>query len=981
MFDCGMAYKKTKVRNFRLLAFLLIILFVFFHSTSFAQVFGGNPPSLKWSQINTDTIRVIFPLGMEEQAQRVANSTHYLSRHNRRSIGDNEKKLNIVLHNQTMESNGYVGLAPFRSEFFLSPPQSALMIGTNWLDVLTIHEYRHALQFTNARQGITKIVYYLTGDLGWSTMINLSIPDWFLEGDAVVQETALTQQGRGRMPAFYIGYRSLIYSDQLYNYQKARNGSLKDFVPDHYKLGYLMCDYGRQQYGNDFWKGVVADAGRYKGVFYPFSRSVKRKTGLNIKGLYDQAFLHYENVWLKEKNSISSTDTESVNQLSKKNTYTSYRYPAFLSDGQVIANKISYKKIGGYNIIAPNGEESLVRWQGITLDRYFTHRDDKLLWTELGFNPRWGWKNYSNIIVYDIKSGKKKKLCTKQKYLSPDLSYDGSKIIVFKEPADLNYALCVIDAKNGTVLKELPNPDNYYFSYPRWLPDNENLIAVARKVSGKTTIMRISSLTGEMQTLIPWTNHVLGAPYPGRNTVYFSASFSGIDQIYAVRYDSPEIFLVYEGANGAYDVTVDPQEQTIMFSVFTRMGNDLKIMPIDTDSWNSVKIIEPVDMSQYQSVSAEEEGGSIINKIPDKLYPVKKYSQSSRLINLHSWGLLFDDPLYELSVRSNNILNTFDFKVGVRYNRNDKNYTWFGNIEYAQLFPIFYLNTSFVRNSNTFKTTVDDGEGNIDEITVRYRWNETVIQPGVRVPLNLSSGTYFRSMNIYTNYDHRLTSGQNLEVLDNDKYKPNNDLFSNFSRKSMVYGLLFSNSRMQAKQNIYPKFSQFFAIKYTHAIDTFRNAQLFADAEFTFPGLFVNHNFVVQTSWQNERSENNYRYPDGFRYARGYSRPYGYDQIYLIGLNYHMPLWYPDIGLAGIVYFYRLRLNFFFDYSRTMENSSGGIDYRNYNSLGAELIFDTQLLNSFPMSFGVRYSYLLNEDYMDANRKYYLEFFIPVMRF
>ena len=26
-----------------------------------AQQFGGNPPSLKWRQINTDTARVIFP--------------------------------------------------------------------------------------------------------------------------------------------------------------------------------------------------------------------------------------------------------------------------------------------------------------------------------------------------------------------------------------------------------------------------------------------------------------------------------------------------------------------------------------------------------------------------------------------------------------------------------------------------------------------------------------------------------------------------------------------------------------------------------------------------------------------------------------------------------------------------------------------------------------------------------------------------------
>lgn len=981
MSDCSMVLKIIKVLKLSLLTFLLAVLFVFSQHPAFAQVFGGNSPSLKWRQINTDTVRVIFPLGMEKQAQRVANTVHYINKYNRRSIGDSQKKLNLVLQNQTMESNGYVGLAPFRSEFYLSPPQSAFVTGTNWLDVLTIHEYRHALQFMNARKGATKIFYYLAGDLGWSTLLNLSIPNWFLEGDAVVQETALTKQGRGRIPSFYDGYRSLIYSNSLYNYQKARNGSLKDFVPDRYKLGYLMCEYGREQYGNDFWKGVVADAGSYKGVFYPFSKAVKRRSGLNIKNLYNQAFLHYEDIWQKEKNNLLSTETETVNKLQKKNTYTSYRYPAFTNNGQIIAHKISYKKIGGYYLIGQNGEETLLKRQGISLDRYFTSRNNKLLWSEMGFDPRWGWKNYSNIIIYDVKTGTKKKLCYKQKYLSPDLSHDESKIVVFHEPADLNYSLYVIDATNGNVIKKLPNPDNYYFSYPRWLQDNENLVAVARRESGETTIMRISSLTGKMQTLIPWTNNVLGAPYPGRTTIYFSASFSGIEQIYAVRYENPQIFRVYEGPIGAYDVTVDMQEEKMMFSVFTNLGNDLKVMPVNTDSWVPVKITEPIDMPQYQYFSSEEEGGSIVDKIPDIQYNTQKYSQSSRLINLHSWGLLFNDPLYELSLRSNNILNTFDFSAGVRYNRNDENFTWFAGIEYAQLFPVFYLNASFVKNSNTFKTMVDDGAGGTDEITVRYNWNETVIQPGVRVPLNLSSGTYFRSMNIYTNYDHRLTSGQYLEVLDSDKYKPNNDLFKNFSRKSMVYGLLFSNSRMRAKQNIYPKFSQYAAIQLTHAIDTLNNFQLFTDTEFTFPGLYVNHNLVLQASWQNERSDNNYRYPDLFRYARGYTRPFGYEQIFLVGVNYHMPLWYPDIGLAGIVYFYRIRSNFFFDYSTTQNNSSGETIYRNYNSVGAELIFDTNILNSYPMSFGVRFSYLLDEDFSNSDSKSNIEFFIPVMRF
>jgi hypothetical protein len=599
----------------------------------------------------------------------------------------------------------------------------------------------------------------------------------------------------------------------------------------------------------------------------------------------------------------------------------------------------------------------------------------------MGFDARWGWKNFSNIIIYDIKTGEKRKITTRQKYFSPDLSPDDTKIIVFQEPPDLKYGLHVINAENGRLIKKLQNPDNYYFSYPRWMSDNEHLVVVARDGGGKTTLMRVSSLTGKYEILIPWTNHVLGAPYPGNQAIYFSADFSGIDQIYAVKYGKPGIFRVFSGKNGAYDVTVDPDEKQLVFSRFSKLGNDLLTLPLSPGAWERIQVVEPAEMIWYNDVSAQAEGGSIIRKIPNTQYPVKKYSQSARPVNIHSWGLFFNDPLYELSVTSDNILNTLDMKAGVRYNRNDKNFTWFGNIEYAQLFPVLYLNTSFVKNSNTFKTTVDDGQGNQEEITVRYKWNETTVQPGVRIPLNLSSGTYFRFLNAFTNFDYRLTSAQNLKVLDNDNYEPNNDLFHNFNRNSMVYGLLFSNSRMRAKQNIYPKFSQYFAIQFIHAVDSFRNAQLFVDSEFTFPGLFVNHNLVVQASWQNIASERGYRYPDAFRYARGYSIATGYEDIYLIGLNYHMPLWYPDIGLAGIIYFYRLRSNFFFDLSQTSSAGTSGLVYDSFNSAGAELIFDTRLMNSFVFSFGLRYSYLLDPDPSGSNRTSSFEFFIPVMRF
>src|SRR5215510_8392420 len=86
-----------------------------------AQVFGGNPPSIHWKQINTDTARIIFPTGLDSTAQRVSNIVHWLAKNNPAPLGDRVRKVNIVLQTQTTIANGYVSLAPFRSEFFLTP--------------------------------------------------------------------------------------------------------------------------------------------------------------------------------------------------------------------------------------------------------------------------------------------------------------------------------------------------------------------------------------------------------------------------------------------------------------------------------------------------------------------------------------------------------------------------------------------------------------------------------------------------------------------------------------------------------------------------------------------------------------------------------------------------------------------------------------------------------------------------------------------
>src|SRR5204863_6534234 len=113
------------------------------------------------------------------------------------------KKINIVLQDQTTVANGYVGMGPFRSEFFLTPVPNNFQEGSiGWTDQLAVHEYRHVQQFNNFNNGISSVMKFLFGEDGYTLAINAAIPEWFYEGDAVYNETVLTNQGRGRLPLF-----------------------------------------------------------------------------------------------------------------------------------------------------------------------------------------------------------------------------------------------------------------------------------------------------------------------------------------------------------------------------------------------------------------------------------------------------------------------------------------------------------------------------------------------------------------------------------------------------------------------------------------------------------------------------------------------------------------------------------------------------------------------------------------------------------
>jgi hypothetical protein len=97
------------------------------------------------------------------------------------------------------------------------------------------------------------------------------------------------------------------------------------------------------------------------------------------------------------------------------------------------------------------------------------------------------------------------------------------------------------------------------------------------------------------------------------------------------------------------------------------------------------------------------------------------------------------------------------------------------------------------------------------------------------------------------------------------------------------------------------------------------------------------------------------------------------------GVNYHFPIVYPDAGFASIIYFLRVRANLFYDNTHVKDFTSNNTNFTaKFRSVGTEINFDTKWWNQANVSFGFRYSYLLDTDIFGGNGHNRWEIILPV---
>jgi hypothetical protein len=927
------------------LLFSILILFILSLTSlnGFGQIFDSeqNPLSVKWRQISSNGFTLLYPTELEKEAQRMANTFHHIYPYVGQTLNRSKTTIPIVLQNRGTTANGFVQLAPKKSQFYTTPPQQ--FDSQDWLNNLAVHELRHVAQFDKIT-GREK--FFLSEEIYFAYM-GLSIPTWFFEGDAVSTETSLTNAGRGRQPSWIMPFRTSLLSGKNFSYSKAYFGSNKDQTPGYYQLGYLIASNLRSTYGKHIMDSLLTDINKRPLRLYPFSNSLKKYTGNNTKEYYLKTVAQIKSDWQKQDEENKSENYQSLNQPTK---YASnYFFPTAINNTQILTLKQTKGETPTFVIINEDKSEQTLFKIGFQENVWFSYGNHTLVWDEIRTDPRYKQRSYSVICTYNFLTKTKRQLTFKTRLFSPAVSGDGKKLVAVQIDLSNKCNLVDIDISNGDIKKTYENPLNLILQTPAYDEEGQRLTWVGVSEIGKT--LWLMNRDGGVRQLINPINQQLSRPIFNGEQIAFNAHLNGVDNIFCINPSSKKIMALTASKYGAFNVSATNDGKSILFNNYQLMGYEIAKTAIE---------LRQVQANHFvyfgEAAEKQENTGNVFNNIPDSIYKSKKYNPLAHIFNFHSLSPAIDeDDKIGLQLKSNDLLNTFDLYAGLSYDNDLRDIEYNAGFSYKSLYPII---------SATFKNRPRRGFYRLGTQIEQADWRENYLNIKATLPISFYKYNHIYSAvaEVGTSYTKRNFASKEAA------------LFTNTLRFPMSYKIGLAHSVRASERDVAPKWGQSLNLSFfNQPFDKNLEGELFAfESAFYFPGIAKNHSFVASFNYQKSNgilSLNN-----------EINTVYGYNQIVAksvlrntLLLNYRFPIAFPDLEISSLAYIRNIRGGFFGHYENIgsetnlsqpktfgleLRSSINLLRYQPIVDLGARVIFVNQIYNRNPiLEFTFNYSF------------------------
>ncbi|HRI20590.1 MAG TPA: hypothetical protein PLA68_06530, partial [Panacibacter sp.] len=651
-------------------------------------------------------------------------------------------------------------------------------------------------------------------------------------------------------------------------------------------------------------------------------------TGIGYSQFINDAFEFYHKQWDADGNT-----KKSIQWITKtsRNNVVNYRYPYSTEDGSLLVLKATNKDIPALTVIHADGSEQKIAVRDIAYDDYFSYNNGKVVYA--GYQPdiRWGNREYSTIKTIDLKSGEEKKITSRTKYFSPDISHDGNTIAAVQMKENLQADIVLIDTE-GRITNRFSNNSHFIYSYPKFTADDQFLYVFLRNDKGEMGIEKINIANRTTENILPLANRIIGFPVVKGDTLLYSCAVNGHDEIWAYINGTNKNYQLATYATGLYQASLTNNGK-IISSAFTSYGYrlaeiDAQWLPVDTGTGTLTGL--------FVTKPFNEKDNHLLSSLSPADYKVSKYPKLFKPFNFHSWVPGLDHPDYSFNIYGENVLNTLQSQLYYNYNADEK----YNRVGYTAVYGGWYLQPVTDINKTWQR------KGQLNEDTTLY-WNEFNASAGLQLPLNLSRGKQYRSLSLRTTYHINQVQYTGLAK----------ELISDRTVNYLQTRLSYAGQVQRAVKQIYPHWGQSFVMQYRTAVGKYFANQFLVSGSLYLPGFAKTHSVVVSAAYQSRDTAREYLFSNGFPFSRGYDA-LNYPRVWKVSGNYHFPLCYPDRGFGNIVFFNRIRANIFYDY--TIGRSLRYATNYDFKTAGGELYFDTRWWNQQPLTFGIRYSHLFD---------------------
>lgn len=876
---------------------LILYILTIYSLHSIAQILDNDQArfDVKWEQIDLENYRLIFPQEFRKQASTLSHYLDHMRTQSSQDLRILPKKIPIILHANHIEQNGFVQLAPRKSEFF--PIPSGVSSNVEWLPNLAIHELRHVAQMDKLT-GKIKAPFF--EQLAFA-FYGLHLPAWYFEGDAVSIETQFSNGGRGRIPSWFMPIRANELSGKRYSFDKNILGSFKDIVPSYYTTGYLMNVHLTNQFGYDIKEKILDDMRGKLLRPFNFYKSLHHHTdGYNSRRLYKSAIDSLKGIWEEEAKNSEGYQTIPT----PANIYPShYLLPQYKED-LLFALLRSPQKISQI-ITIEDGKTNRLVYTGAQLMPYFHVNSDLIIWDELRKDARFGKNTFNIINVYNRNTRKTQSFDIDRFLYTPALHPQNTEFVAVKIDQTGKSSLTVYNLANQELLQEIVLPDGLHIQQPQYNEQGNRVICIGVNHLG-TTLIEFDLTDNSYREIIPWSNQTLERPIYHQDKIIYKAHYNGTDNIYAYNQSNQTIYTLTNTTFGAFNPSIKNQD-SIIFNDYLHDGYKIAHHSI---AYDKPVLSGSIRELTYDNNLSHNESAPLFSRdtIIDTM--IKPYNTLSGLFNFHSLSISsnnfdnFDNFKPGIFWLANDLLNTSQLKLGYEYDADIRKGLYTAELNYSKYYPKFtvgYQNRGQIGQAFARDST-----------QVNFDWREHLMTAEVQLPFSI-----YRRQTVYS-------YGLNFGTSYLQRYNVSLSSLQNFHETisfPLNYQVYFNKNMRRSTMDLQPRWGQNLSMTYRHVpFENKLEGDIFSmRTNFYFPGLFSNHGFQARFGYQ--KKEGRYQYTNDIPTvsAFGYFVSPAVNNTLLF--TYRFPVAYPDWTIGPLAYVKRIQAQLFSDYQNIKDSS------------------------------------------------------------